>query len=286
MSKTERATLASVDVTPSVNPVGKEKNLNARLGRLNSLKRNYNAYINSNDPHLASVVDYIGASIEYQKAQEAFDVLAEEFDAARTSLLASLEGIEGFEDLTVDDLSSEELAADIASQIDALEAELKALGEPVAPEEVVDPAEVTDGEEVVDPVEELTTEEQIAALQAEIDTLNGILESPEFTDYQTIEETYSTAEGELAELEADASRGALQDALESMINNDRPVDDEMVDWATEVLEGKTQEIREATEETGDETDPLATDDVADTEGSDTSDPEVLEEELRLTDAGQ
>ncbi len=40
-------------------PAGKPKNFNARLAGLNSLKRNYNAYMNSQSPRFAAVFDYV-----------------------------------------------------------------------------------------------------------------------------------------------------------------------------------------------------------------------------------
>ena len=49
----------SLGVVQEVAPVPREKNLNAKLGRLNSLKRNVNAYINSKSPKFAAVQAFV-----------------------------------------------------------------------------------------------------------------------------------------------------------------------------------------------------------------------------------
>jgi hypothetical protein len=50
--------------------VAKEKNLNAQLGSLNSLKRNINAYINSKSPKFALVQEFVKASAQFDLAQQ------------------------------------------------------------------------------------------------------------------------------------------------------------------------------------------------------------------------
>ena len=42
-------------------PEVKEQNLNARLAGLHSLNRNYRAYLNSQDPRMAAIRDYVTA---------------------------------------------------------------------------------------------------------------------------------------------------------------------------------------------------------------------------------
>ncbi|WP_306143488.1 hypothetical protein [Roseibium sp. MMSF_3412] len=234
LPKAERATLASVSAMPAVSPRLKEKNLNARLGRLNSLRRNYNAYINSKDPHLASVVAYVGASIEFQKASEELASLSESVAAVRETLLGSVDPAGLPEDFDISDLKTQEIADQVAEKITALEtqiAELEALDDTDLPDDAV-------------PVSD-----QINALQAQIDTLNGIVDSQEFADLQAAENDVAQAEANVAGLEDGVSDEALREALAGMINDNRvdAIDDEMVDWARDILDGKTEEIRNATE---------------------------------------
>ena len=68
-------------------------------------------------------------------------------------------------------------------------------------------------------------------------------------------------------LEDSVSDETLRDALAGMINDNRvdAIDDEMVDWAREIPYGKTEEIRNATE------DPAA----ADTPANDPDQPAAL-----------
>ncbi|WP_299471456.1 hypothetical protein [uncultured Roseibium sp.] len=219
---------------PTPSPRLKEKNLNARLGRLNSLKRNYNAYINSKDPHLASVVAFVGASIEFQKASEAFDLLSEDLKTARETLLDSIDKTGLPEDFDISGLSTQEITVRVAAQIADLEAQISDL-------KSLDPGSVPDD---ADPVSD-----QIEALQANIDSLNGVVESQTFADLQDAERDIADAETNVAELADSVSDEALRDALAGMINENRvdAIDDEMVEWAREVLDGKTEEIRNATE---------------------------------------
>ena len=70
----------------------KEKNLNAKLGRLNSLNRNINAYINSKSPHFADVQAFVMASAEAEFAEGALAAEQEELQALQDELIA-LEGI-------------------------------------------------------------------------------------------------------------------------------------------------------------------------------------------------
>ncbi|TIL50964.1 MAG: hypothetical protein E5Y89_31445, partial [Mesorhizobium sp.] len=59
------------DVEVAATP--KEKNLHAKLGRLNSLQRNINAYMNSKSKNFAAVQAYVMASANAQNAQAAVE---------------------------------------------------------------------------------------------------------------------------------------------------------------------------------------------------------------------
>ena len=84
----------TVDPVVPIEPVPalKEKNLNAKLGRLNSLNRNINAYINSKSPNFADVQAFVMASAEAEFAEGALAAEQEELQALQDELIA-LEGI-------------------------------------------------------------------------------------------------------------------------------------------------------------------------------------------------
>ncbi len=68
MPKPEKQTLVTEVTTVEVEePTLAEKpNLAAKLGGLNSLKRNYHAYLNSNDPRMAAIRDYVVAYAQFE----------------------------------------------------------------------------------------------------------------------------------------------------------------------------------------------------------------------------
>ncbi|WP_434052322.1 MAG: hypothetical protein RDA78_24185 [Roseibium sp.] len=212
-----------------------QRNLNPRLERLNSLKRNYNAYINSNDPHLASVVAFVGASIEFQKASETLEMLSKDLDAARDTLLGLIDKTRLPADFDISGLSTQEIADKVAQQITDLETQISQL-------ESLDDTDLPD--------DAVPVSDQIEALQSQIDALNGVVESQTFADLQDAENELADAETNVAGLEDSVSDEALRDALAGMINDNRvdAIDDEMVDWAREILDGKTEEFRNATED--------------------------------------
>ncbi|WP_156959033.1 hypothetical protein [Labrenzia sp. DG1229] len=186
--------------------------------------------MNSNDPHLASVKEFIGSSIEFREATESLKDLADELTNARDRLAGVLEENDLPDDF--ENLSSDEISERIAEQIKSLEDQIAEL------------------ETVPNPDGSLPNKEGIAALQDEIDSLSNILESPEFEEFATAENTLSDAEDNVAELKESVSNEALREALSKMINDNRAdaVDDEMVDWAKSVLDGKIEEIRDASED--------------------------------------
>ena len=72
----EVATLPDTVFVPTAKP--EDKNLHARLAGLNSLQRNYHAYLNSQSPRMAGIAAYVMASAQLALAQ----VLSEELLAA------------------------------------------------------------------------------------------------------------------------------------------------------------------------------------------------------------
>lgn len=175
-AKSGKKTEAAVDdVEVAATP--KEKNLHAKLGRLNSLQRNINAYMHSKSKNFAGVQAYVMGSAIAQNAQAAADAAA----AA---------------------------AAGAQAQIDSLKTDLDALN-------ATDQTNMTDDEKAA-------LAGQIADVQSQIDAQQGLIDA--------------AAE---AQAKADAAAAAvpsLDDALASMAN--KPVDDEVKDWATGVLADK------------------------------------------------
>lgn len=66
----------------------KEKNIHAKLGRLNSLQRNINAYLNSKSPKFAAVQAYVTASAVAQNAQAALDAANQAVIDAQAAVVA------------------------------------------------------------------------------------------------------------------------------------------------------------------------------------------------------
>ena len=263
LPKAERATLASVDVTPQASPLGKPKNFNAKLGRLNSLKRNYHAYMNSSSPHLAAIQDYIRDTLASENLAEDLKALDEKLIAAREEFSGLLTAIEPHDDFSYEDLTTEDLEARLAA---------------------LDTIDTTD-----------FTEAELSALDAERQALADALATETFGTYKDAETAYNEGEESLDEFAGDVSDEALTEALLSMANENRVreygddyVDDEMLDWAKQVLGvgdyyGKIDEIREAAEPAGD-TAELEPDVAADAGDDNNNGSEGLEDDLRLISA--
>ncbi|MEE4012424.1 hypothetical protein V1T76_10200 [Roseibium sp. FZY0029] len=260
LPKAERATLASIAVTPQANPTGKPKNFNARLGRLNSLNRNYHAYLNSNDPHLAAIQAYINDSLAYERLSADLQGLEQDLLTARTLFDSLLQDVDSYDGFAYDSLTSQQLEDRLAEL------------------ESVDTTELT--------------EVELTALETERQALENALQSDAYSDFKTAEAEYETEKTSLDGLAADVSDEALEEALLAMANENRVreygdeyVDEEMLDWAKQVLGvgayvGKIDEIREATETPEDGADPLDPDETAGAgDGSDGSDANP--NELRL-----
>jgi hypothetical protein len=261
LPKAERATLASVSAIPEVSPVSKQKNLNAKLARLNSLKRNYRAYLNSNDPKLASVKEYIEASLAYEQFSEEFAKTEETLAIAKETFNEILKDIVTYDDFSYGDLASEDLETRLAD------------------------LEETDTSEF--------TEDQLASIEAEKLALGEALGSEEFNSFKDAEVALQEQQDEFDTLAESVSDESLTQALIDMANDNRVrqygdeyVDEEMLDWAKQVLGvgdyyGKIDEIRETSEIAEEPSDDSDTDeDIAD----DTSDPDA--DELRLTQAAE
>ena len=83
----EVATLPDTVFVPTAKP--EDKNLHARLAGLNSLQRNYHAYLNSQSPRMAGIAAYVMASAQLALAQVPSEELlaATDDEALRQALL-------------------------------------------------------------------------------------------------------------------------------------------------------------------------------------------------------
>jgi hypothetical protein len=208
-------------------PDAKPKNFNAKLAGLNSLKRNYHAYINSQSPRMAAIRDFVMASAEFDLAQENV--------AEATAALA-------------------EAQADFAAAVNA--AALTPYDDAVG---VYDNPTV---ESLEDRLADLTAAAETvddAALDAEITAVEGLLGSPEATAVTNADTSLTEAELAAENAAVGTDDEALKAALLDAANENRVaefgddyVDDEMMDWAKDLLGvgdavGKIDEVRETLE---------------------------------------
>lgn len=207
-AKQQVAELPENVVPPEVKP----KNFNAKLGALNSLKRNYQAYIHSKSPRFAPVAAFVMASAKHELAVEAVTAgelglakAQEDFAAAVASgQLTAYDGaVDAYNDPTVESLGA---------RLDALKA-------------------TTEDDPALD-----------AERLAEIAAIEGVLagtEAKSVTDAQTsLDEARNLADATIA----GTDETALREALLSMANANRVaqygddyLDAQTMDWAKTVL---------------------------------------------------
>lgn len=118
----------TLDTTTKVSSVPKEKNIHAKLGRLNSLQRNINAYMNSKSKKFAAIQAFVTQSAKAKVAQAA----AEAAQAKLNALNAQLTALTSLTPEQIAALSTEDQAAlpgkitDLQAEITAQEAEVTA----------------------------------------------------------------------------------------------------------------------------------------------------------------
>nr|WP_292572698.1 hypothetical protein [Mesorhizobium sp.] len=74
------------DATDDTPATPKEKNLHAKLGRLNSLQRNINAYMNSKSPKFAAIQAYVTQAAAAKNAQAAVEAATQAVADAQAAL--------------------------------------------------------------------------------------------------------------------------------------------------------------------------------------------------------
>lgn len=219
--KAKSVDVAALD-TPGGKPV-KEKNLNARLAGLNSLNRNYHAYLSSQSPRMALIRDYVLASANADLAGDALKAAADKAALSQAALDAALAAIEPFD-------GSAPVADPTA---DALQARLDELNGMEPP---VDPA-------------------QLDAFNAEKQALSDALAAADklATDEQAVADAQAAADAAaVGTTDAD-----LKEALMAAANKNRVaeygddyINDQVMDWAKDVLGvgdayGKIDQVKEA-----------------------------------------
>jgi hypothetical protein len=206
----------------------KLKNFNAQLGRLNSMKRNYMAYIHSNSPHMAAIQEFVANYIEYENAmanavetQAVFDTAKLDFEVALDEIFETY-GVK-YDETMLASLQEEQIALSLMDETEL-------------------------------------TEEQLNEMAA----IDALLSDSRVTEYMEAEKMLSAANEESADMEALVSDEALTEALLAGANTNRLteaanlsseegqqgyVTQEMLDWAKDILGvgdayGKIDEISE------------------------------------------
>lgn len=207
-------------VVPGAKPV-KQKNLNARLAGLNSLNRNYHAYLNSQSPRMALVREYVLNSAKAELAVEAAAAAAEKAAQLQAALDAAAAAIVPFD-------GSAPIVDPTADALQARLDELNALEPPVDPTE-------------------------LAAFEAEKEALSDALAAAD--DLAKAEEELADAQAAADAAAEGTSEDDLKEALLAAANPNRVAEygddylnDEVMDWAKDVLGvgdayGKIDEIK-------------------------------------------
>jgi len=192
-------------------PEAKPKNFNAKLAGLNSLNRNYHAYLNSQSPRMAAISAFVMDSAEFDLARERVaqaeialaEAEAEFTDAVEQAGPVPYDGAIGvYDDPAVDSLSR---------RLDDLN-------------------------------NDVVAEEDREAWSAEVATLEGLLDSEEAQSVAGAETSLDEAERNAAAASVGTDDAALEAALVDAANKNRVaqygddyVDDEMMDWAKDLL---------------------------------------------------
>jgi hypothetical protein len=204
-------TAALPDEAPLAGP--KAKNLNARLAGLHSLNRNFRAYLNSQDPRMASIRDFVLASANLDIANEKLDKAQGDFNAALTDA-----DIVAFDDSSIYD--NHPTLGELRTRLDTLEG--------------IDPSTLSPA--------------QAAALEQEKTDLSDLLSSGEATALGNAEDAVDAAS---VGTDDDALKAALLDAANKnrvAQYGDDYVNDDVLNWAKNVLGvgdavGKIDEVR-------------------------------------------
>jgi hypothetical protein len=179
----------------------KTKNLNSQLGRLNSLKRNVNGLMNSSDPHMAGIRDYVRANAALDEAEAALAIAQGNYDTALGDYNTLVGGTTfgGYDGYVYPDTS----LATLEGRLETLE-----------------------GAPITDPADPL-----YAAYTAEVTSLQAVLESEQALALGTATTELADAEDDVTEATAGTTDADLQAALADAANKDGDITPEMLAWA-------------------------------------------------------
>lgn len=197
----------------------KEKNIHAQLAGLNSLKRNVNGLMNSSDPRMTLVRQYVVDNAEYEIALANLAAAQETLGTAQGTFATLVGGVVD----TLDDTYPDYAGADYATLQSAYDDLLANPVPEVAPE---DPAYA----------DYLAYQDELAAVGGALETINA---SPEAAELITAQNDVTIAEGEALIAEEGTADEDLVAALEAAANKNRLSEDyvspEILEWAKQTL---------------------------------------------------
>lgn len=218
-------TVAALPATVPV-PDVKPRNFHAKLAGLNSLKRNYHAYLNSQSPRMAAISAFVMASANRELAEEDVAKAAAALAQAQADFAAAV-------DLAAPTPYDGAIGVYDDATVESLEARLADLNAAtVAPED-------------------------LDAWEAEVAAVEALLGSAEADAIARAETSLDEAELAATASEVGTDDEALRAALLDAANENRVaeygdayVDDEMMDWAKDLLGvgdayGKIDEVRDS-----------------------------------------
>lgn len=182
--------------TRSETKVGKTEN--SQLGRLNSLKRNTNGLLNSSDPHMAAVRDYVRANAALDAAEAVLTAASADYQSALASFAGVVEdaGIVAYDLYDYTGATPETLS----TRLD----DLLAVAE---------------------------TDPDYAAAQEEALLVSALLETPQALAVSSAATAVTNAQADVAEATAGTTDADLQAALVLAANKDGEITPEILAWA-------------------------------------------------------
>lgn len=177
---------------------GKGKNPNAQLGRLNSLKRNVNGLMNSSDPHMAGIRDYVKANAELDTAEAALVTAQADYDSALGAFDPVVTGA------AIASYDGYVYAGATPATLRTRLADLQAV-------------------DAADP--------NYAAAQAEATLVSGLLATPEAVAVDGAATVVANAQAGVTDATAGTTDADLQAALVAAANKDGEITPEILAWA-------------------------------------------------------
>ncbi|WP_223479275.1 hypothetical protein [Oricola indica] len=216
---------------PTARPIlAKEKNFNAKLAGLNSLKRNYHAYLNAADPRMAGIRTYVLAYVDYENAVDDLALAEQRLTAAETALATLLtdtfSSITPYETTAGTAFTYDGISLDgLATRRGELQTVLDGLSDPASQEALDLQAEIA----AIDSL--IGSADATIAASAEVVELEAAL-----GDVTTLNTQIAGLEGQITDEELIAAlRAAANDNRVAEYGEDAYVDEELLAWAKTLL---------------------------------------------------